>query len=174
MCLARFFVIFIIFFELGCSNAKTQLIEPGARVINFKLSGTDGQDTELYNALNGKKTILHFWASWCENCVDELTSLQKLSVNLKDEISVVGIAVEDDPEDVKELIHNSKITFPVFIDKYGKMAKSFKVTGVPESFLVDKNNKLLIFSDPKSGPMLKVVGDRDWSTKEMVDSLKGS
>ena len=89
---------------------------------------------------DNKINVVHFWATWCSACLAEheyLKSYAKankdinISVLYKDNISNVAYA------NVKEIYKAN------FIDSKGFIALEFGVSGVPESFIVDNNGKIL-------------------------------
>lgn len=127
----------------------------------------------------GKVVLVHFWATWCGPCVTELPVLQTLYGDLKDEgLSIVGIAVDDDPSEVRRFLIRNHIEFPVVLDGESKLKRKFRVTGMPESFLIDRDGKIAMFPDPENGiPVVRVVGPRVWTTpvarKLMRDQLSG-
>jgi len=62
---------------------------------------------------------------------------------------------------LKSLLSNCKVAllnFPVLLDPTGKIKKLYSTTGVPESFIVDKNGTLV----------LKVIGPQDWTAGEVI------
>jgi cytochrome c biogenesis protein CcmG, thiol:disulfide interchange protein DsbE len=87
----------------------------------------------------GKPTIVNFWSSWCMSCKSEAQLLQNFwKDNEKKGIKIVGISIQDDVSDARNAITFFKKTYPVGIDLSGNAAIDYGVTGVPETFFLDK------------------------------------
>lgn len=63
---------------------------------------------------------------------------------------------------VKPFVKDYNLSFPVLIDRENKIGRLYKATGVPETFIIDK--KGIIVS--------KVIGYRNWSDPEVVQTLE--
>ncbi len=148
---------------LVVSSCRGSGVSPGANAPGFRLLSVQGSEVRLSD-FQGKKVILCFWATWCPPCLEELPSLQKLHESLRGtNHTVIGIATQDTREDVLEWKEKLGITFSILIDDDGEVARRYKATGFPETFLVDERGKIQEIMDPDHGiRVLKVVGPRDW------------
>ena len=87
-----------------------------------------------------KKFILNFFASWCLPCKIEAPLLNKISSG----ISIIGIAYKDSEDNIIEFLKNNGNPFSeIGIDKSGSIAIEWGVYGVPETFLIDENSKIV-------------------------------
>lgn len=87
----------------------------------------------------GSVVVLNFWATWCPSCVAEMPSLQGLYNKKKDSgLKVITVLFKDTPEAAETFMKKNKYTLPVVIDPEGRAAKAFGLTGVPETFIIDK------------------------------------
>lgn len=83
--------------------------------------------------------LVHFWASWCPVCKLEESSIQSLS----EEHPVITIAMQSgNAFEVQKYLHESQLSFPVILDEFGDLAKSWGVTGVPASFFIGPDNRV--------------------------------
>ena len=83
--------------------------------------------------------LLHFWATWCSICKMEEDSIAAISEDHK----VITIAMQSgNDQDIKDYLKEKGINFPVIVDEYGEIAKSFGVRGVPTSFVVDSQGNI--------------------------------
>ena len=122
----------------------------------------------------GKAVLLNFWATWCTPCIDELPSLKELSIRMKGKpFAVVAIAVRDDRESVLEIREDLGLDFTILLDNDGRVASAYKVTGFPETWLLDSTGRVRMFSDPENEvPVVKAVGPRNWSTPQVIRILE--
>ncbi len=81
----------------------------------------------------GEAFILHFWAPWCPVCRMETGTIDGLA----EDLPVVTVAMQSDPEAVADHLAEKQAEFPVILDPDGRHARRFGVQGVPASFVVD-------------------------------------
>lgn len=157
---------------LGCNSGQSALA-PGVRAPQISLNDLDGKPASI-EQYKGKWILLNFWASWCAPCLEELPALEVLNQELSAHgLSVVSVAVEDDPQILKAVVERSKITFPVLLDMPGAVKTSFGVAGLPETFLIDPQGKMAMINDPATLlPGIKITGPRDWSSKSAIALLR--
>ena len=95
----------------------------------------------------GKIVLINFWATWCKPCIEEMPSFNSLSQKYKDKFIIIGILFErnKNKKDLIDFIKKYKIKFPItFGEENFRIAKAFDdVSMIPESFIFDKNGKLV-------------------------------
>src|SRR5208283_6083662 len=79
---------------------------------DFQLKDLAGKDLSLASA-KGKVILLNFWATWCGPCRSEIPSLIELLNRYKDRLQIIGLADDDDPDAVKQVVDSEGINFPV-------------------------------------------------------------
>lgn len=85
----------------------------------------------------GQPIILHFWASWCDSCQQDVLELLKLK-NLSFP-RLIGVNYKDHTKDLKRwLLVNPSIFDDLIIDKSGRLGLELGVVATPETFIVDK------------------------------------
>ncbi|MCW8931230.1 MAG: TlpA family protein disulfide reductase [Gammaproteobacteria bacterium] len=95
--------------------------------------------------LKGKPVIINFWATTCPGCVLEIPALVELSHKYSvDNLVVIGVAMDYDPESqVREMVRQKKMTYPVVLDSKGQLAQAFgQVTLTPTTFFISKEGKI--------------------------------
>jgi len=114
--------------------------------------------------LKGKVLFVNFWATWCQPCKDELPSVEALYREMAgtEGFRMITILYNDSPEAAFGHLKSKGYTFPVYSDIDGASARNFTVTGVPETYIVDKKGQLA----------RKVIGGFDWTSPEVRDLLK--
>jgi len=93
-----------------------------------------------------RATLLVFWATWCQPCIDEIPDLNELHRYFaKDGFRVIGIGVGggDDTAALAAAVSRFGITYPVWFDKDGAAARAFGVRALPASALVDGKGVVL-------------------------------
>lgn len=156
---------------LSCSTGGG--VVPGGRVPDAVVSTIGGDSVSLRDIAAGKPTILNVWASWCGPCTSELPALARLrDAVAADGVQIVGVGVQDDPAALEQAFRASGATFPLFIDRSGQLSSRLKLSGVPETFLIDANGTFVLFDDPAQGPTVRLMGPRDWDDPSFVKRIR--
>jgi cytochrome c biogenesis protein CcmG/thiol:disulfide interchange protein DsbE len=86
-------------------------------------------------------TLVNFFASWCVPCAQEAPTLAALKA---EGVRVVGVAYKDDPADTRTFLARYGDPYQtVFVDRDGRAGIDFGVTGVPETYLVSAQGRIL-------------------------------
>lgn len=148
----------------GCSRHEekpAQAVE-GSTAPDFTLKDLNGKEVRLSD-LRGKIVALNFWATWCPPCREEVPSLMRLNQAMAGK-QFQMLAVSQDEggkEAVEAYFRKSSNNLPALIDSDQKVGKRYGLTGVPETFIIDKNGVIL----------KKIVGGLDWSGPEVIRDL---
>ncbi len=87
----------------------------------------------------GKPLLLHFWGAWCPVCRTEAPNIDAVS----EKYNVVTVAVNSgDDTAVAQYLKAHNLHFNVINDPQGELAKRFKVTVFPTTFIFDANGRL--------------------------------
>jgi peroxiredoxin len=125
-------VLFIIFLE-GMAKAPPIV---GGPAPHFDLKNLDGQTISLSN-MQGHLVVLHFWATWCVPCVKEMPEFQKTHESFKDsKIKILAINLGESKGKVKKFLQDYSLRLPILLDKFGKVAAKYKVTGLPVTYFI--------------------------------------
>ena len=111
---------------------------------SFTLPRLD-RDGELSLAsLRGKAVVINLWASWCEPCKEEAPVLEATWRRHRDEgLVVLGVDFNDLRPDALAFMREHGISYPVVYDKDGGLVADLGATGVPETFFVDRQGRLV-------------------------------
>ncbi len=137
---------------------KARLAE-GSPAPTFVFPGLDGKAVDL-RAYKGKVVFLNIWATWCPPCRDEMPSMERLYRQLKGEdFEILAVSVDKaGAAAVAPFVEKNHLTFPILLDPGETMKNIYGTTGVPESFIINRE-----------GIIKKIViGPLDWSTPEVV------
>jgi cytochrome c biogenesis protein CcmG/thiol:disulfide interchange protein DsbE len=118
----------------------TYPVAPNARVA---LPVLGAATRESLAAFRGKVVVLNVFASWCEPCQSEAPLLAAEQRALaKRNATLVGVTYEDDPSASEQFDKRYHITYPVLRDVSGSFVRSFGTTGVPETFVINRQGRI--------------------------------
>ena len=133
--------LFMTMLVTGCGQ-NSQVAAVGKPAPDFTLVDTKGQTWKLSD-LKGQVVFVNFWATWCPPCREEMPSMQRLYSSLPtNKFKMLAILNNDDPALADNLAAKFGVTFPILVDPKGLTAKAYGLTGVPETFIVDKKGVL--------------------------------
>ena len=135
----------------------------GVPALNFTFPGLDGKKVSLAD-YKDKVVLLNIWATWCAPCVAEMPSMEKLYQELKDEgFELLAVSVDESgAEVVTPFIKKHKLSFPVLLDTQGDINSLYQLTGIPESFIMDKDGIIVE----------EVIGPRDWAASGAISYFR--
>jgi cytochrome c biogenesis protein CcmG, thiol:disulfide interchange protein DsbE len=110
------------------------------------VSGTTmNGDTVSIDTLRGKWVVVNFFATWCTRCLFEHPELKAFREEHRatGKAEVVSIAFDDSPDNLREFFQRNGGDWPVIINDDRRSAIDFGVTGVPESFVVAPNGRVV-------------------------------
>jgi peroxiredoxin len=118
-------------------------VSVGSKAPDFQLSSVDGKSTIKLSSYFGKPLLLVYWASWCPHCRTEAPVIQKIYNDLHSAgLEIVGVNLDRNTKDARQYMKSNSITFPVAFggnDKGMKVADTYGVSGIPVTFVIDKN-----------------------------------
>jgi cytochrome c biogenesis protein CcmG, thiol:disulfide interchange protein DsbE len=116
----------------------------GSDAPDFTLERLDADGELALSSLRGKAVVLNFWASWCIPCKDEAPVLEALWREQRDRgLVVVGVDAKDFRRDARRFAERFDLTFPLVYDGPGDIVTPYGVTGFPETFVIDREGKVV-------------------------------
>ena len=151
--LAFFLLIgFLVMIGLGLRRAQAGPIVIGQKVPDFQLTSFDGS---VYHTtdMQGKVIVLNFWASWCKPCEQEAAEMESAYQYYKDSGNVIFLGVDwvDTEPEARAYLEKFGISYINGPDLQTKISQIFRITGVPETYILDQQGRLAYF---KSGPFV--------------------
>jgi cytochrome c biogenesis protein CcmG/thiol:disulfide interchange protein DsbE len=110
----------------------------------FALERLDQEGELALSSLRGKAVVLNFWASWCIPCKEEAPFLEDVwQESREDGLVVVGLDAKDFRRDARDFVRRYDLTFPIVYDGPGKTLGGWGVTGFPETFVIDREGRVV-------------------------------
>ena len=110
----------------------------------FELPRLDDSGTLSLASLRGKAVVINFWASWCEPCKEEAALLEAAWRRYRGRgVVFVGIDTQDFKSDARRFVERYRVTYPVVRDGEGDTVTRYGVTGLPETWFVGRNGRLV-------------------------------
>jgi thiol-disulfide isomerase/thioredoxin len=110
------------------------------------LSNTSGEKFKLSGIFSDKKTLLVFWSITCYTCIEEIPFIISLHEKLKEKVNIIGIhpagyQLTKIQRFLKKFPH--KIPYTLAIDDESKLTKTFEVTVLPKTVLINSKGEVL-------------------------------
>ncbi len=146
------------FFLLPAQSAgAAELIRiDGPAKADFSLQDLNGENVPL-KTFKGRTILVHFFATWCEPCREELPALKRFLTRSAPNASVVAISVAEVDPRVRRFFEQMPVNFPVLLDRDRAIAKSWKISSLPTTYVLDANMK----------PVLMFEADFAWDTVDV-------
>lgn len=143
-CSAAF--LFLLLFSIA--SAKARAGEGVSALFAATMIDTRGQPMELAR-FRGQPLILNFWARWCAPCRDEIPELNALQTGYAGRgLRVLGIALENEPEKVREFLAAYGANYPVALAREQglPLMRAFGNDGglLPFTLLIDRKGNILL------------------------------
>ena len=135
---------------------------PGFRAIDL----ATGDSISLRDRYRGRVTLVNIWATWCVPCKIEMPAMEKLYESLAPRgFAIAAVSIDEgSPEDVRRFGRDLGVTFDLLQDRSTHIQEAYQTTGVPESFLLDRNGVIV----------KRVIGAHDWNSdvnRKLVERL---
>ena len=150
-----FFLIFILL-EKNPNDPPSALLNKNLPTFS-SINLYDKEEVLLSDNLKGKYTLINFFASWCTPCRAEHHLFFKIKKEIP-ELFILGFSHKDDLDDSKKYLEEEGNPYSfVGVDSDGKIAFDFGVFGLPETFIINEDRKIIY---KHTGPLTeKIIED---------------
>ncbi|PCJ84574.1 MAG: alkyl hydroperoxide reductase [Thiotrichaceae bacterium] len=129
---------------------------------NFNLTDIDGENFQL-NSARGQWVFLHFWASWCGPCREEMPTLQVLADTFSDDtLKIVMVNTAEDEDTIFTFLSAINVDINSLLDVDGLVTEEWKPRGLPSTFLIN----------PEGEVKYQAIGGRDWGKPVYINFIK--
>jgi len=132
------------------------------RAPEFNLRDGNGGMASL-SGNRGKLVLLNFWATWCGPCREEMPSMEQLSRSFGGQgLTVLAANQRESATQVVRFMQTHGLNFRAPLDSDGRVAASYRVFGIPATYLIDANGQAIGMKS----------GSRDWAAREVVEIFR--
>jgi cytochrome c biogenesis protein CcmG/thiol:disulfide interchange protein DsbE len=146
----------------GLLNANAERPEAGSAAPDFTVEFFDGYEWQGMSSaeladMRGNPVVLNFWASWCVECRYESDALEAAWQKYRDQgVVFLGVAYADVEPNSLAYMREFNLTFPHAPDLGTDISQTYEITGVPETFFIDRNG---IITQVVIGPLTEATLD---------------
>lgn len=125
------------------------------------LDRLDGPAVDLDSA-RGKPVIVHFFATWCAPCIEEMASLDGLAARFEGKVTILAVDVGEVEARLRTFFRSRPVRFPILLDRDRAALKRWRVEGLPTSFVLDRGLR----------PALMTAEPLDWTSPPVLAALQ--
>ncbi|WP_044478615.1 TlpA family protein disulfide reductase [Paenibacillus antibioticophila] len=118
-----------------------QRLSIGSHAPDFEGVNTNGEKIRLAD-YRGKVVVINFWASWCGPCVNEMPLINGVFQDHPDDVATLFVNAGESKGTIKEFLTAHQFEFPVLIDAAGKIAGAYSITGLPATYILNKDGAI--------------------------------
>ncbi len=134
----------------------------------WSLMATDGQKVSLED-LKDKVVFLNFWASWCQPCVEEMPSMERLSrkyegrdlvmvaISQDDSMEAIGAFLQKRDQEGKPIFPRGEVTMQILLDTSGTVSRTYGTQKLPETYIINRKGQIVA----------RFVNKDDWDREEV-------
>lgn len=128
---------------LAVGHWQTRNLLPRGEAIapEFTLADLNGRRVRLSD-FRGKTVLLHFWATWCGVCRQEVGALNALAESLgEDQVLLAVVADSDDPAAIEQFVREHSVRYPVLLGD-DRVIDAYRVNMFPTNYFLDRDGRI--------------------------------
>ena len=128
----------------------------------FTVTDIDGVPFTL-ESTRGNWVFLHFWASWCGPCREEMPAIQQMTETFNnDKLEIVLINTAENEDTIFSFLGEIGMELNSLMDADGLVTEKYKPRGLPTTILID----------PDGNVQYQAIGGREWHKAEYINFLR--
>jgi peroxiredoxin len=139
-------------------GSDVERVEVGARAPDFRvLDLATGDSVSFREHYAGAVTLVNIWATWCIPCRVEMPAMERVYRDLAPRgFKIAAVSIDEgSPEDVRAFGQELGLSFDMLQDRSTTIQQTYQTTGVPESFLINRNGIIV----------KRIIGAHDWGSQ---------
>jgi cytochrome c biogenesis protein CcmG, thiol:disulfide interchange protein DsbE len=142
----------------GCTDSpRSGLV--GRPAPDFTIQDSDR--TVSLHQFRGKIVLLNLWGSWCEPCIEETPSLNRLQSRMGDRLVLLGVSMDTSDAPYHAFLKRYNVNFLTVRDVRQEAVNLYTPTGPPETYVIDRAGVI----------RRKFIGPQRWDGPELLDYL---
>jgi thiol-disulfide isomerase/thioredoxin len=132
-------------------------VEVGAKAPDFSaIDLATGDSVSFREHYKGAVTLVNIWATWCVPCRVEMPAMERAYRELAPRgFKIAAVSIDESgPDDVRAFGRDLDLSFDLLQDRSTNVQQIFQTTGVPESFLINKDGIIV----------KRIIGAHDWNS----------
>ncbi len=123
---------------------------PGS-VGEVRLAPLDGgEERRLGELVGARPIVVNFFASWCAPCVEEMPAFEAVHQDVGDQVTLIGMANQDSPDDALATVAATGVTYPTYGDPDSDALTFFGGLAMPTTVFIDTDGEVV---EVHSGPL---------------------
>lgn len=125
-------------------GAKRRLESVG-KPISLQGNLVDGRKFDV-SAYRGKVVLVHYWATWCEPCKQDMALISTMLNRYPKEFAPVGVNLDNEIGTAKSYVTTKKLSWPQLYDEGGlesRLANEMGILSLPTMLLIDKQGRVV-------------------------------
>ena len=116
--------------------ASLALLAAAATPEPIELRSLDGADVRVARDPGESALVLHFWASWCPECREELPALERVAHACDAaRVRVLAVNVGETAEQARHFVEEHGLTLRVLLDERGRAWRRAGLRGLPANLV---------------------------------------
>ncbi|PZX53067.1 peroxiredoxin [Algoriphagus ratkowskyi] len=159
-------LVFLMSGLIGCKQSDSSATEKSDQTIssdslqlnNIHFNDLNGNSIQLSD-FEGKRVLLHFWATWCKPCIEEMPELERVRPLLEKENFQLLLVSEESAETIKA--YEKKSNFDLEFLRYDGALSDLKIYALPATFVFNE----------KGEKVREISGKMNWDSEETITQL---
>lgn len=137
-------VLLLMILGVGLIQSQQGQVGRGEIAPDFELISFSGETYQLSD-YRGSVIVVNFWASWCESCKPEAVDLEAAYkfYQPRGDVLFLGVDYVDTEPEALAYLEEFQVTYPNGPDLRTKISQAFRITGVPETYIIDQDGVIV-------------------------------